>query len=142
GNVSTDPQNHQKMVDFRAAKIAKIADSLPLQEISGPDEGDLLVVSWGSTKGAVLSAVLELQKKGLKISHTNFEYIMPLPKNTPEVFSKFRKIVVCELNSGQFAGYLRALHPQYQYLQYNKIQGLPFTVSELVSEFTKILEEK
>ena len=74
----------------------------------------------------------EALKQGIKVSHTHFTHIMPLPANTADVFKKFKKILVCELNSGQFVNYLRMTHPEFQYEQYNKIQGLPFTVAELV----------
>jgi 2-oxoglutarate ferredoxin oxidoreductase subunit alpha len=142
GTVSTDPQNHQIMTDLREAKVQKVADFIPKQKLTGEDSGDLLVVSWGGTEGAVLSAVEELQKEGKKVSHAHFHYIMPLPKNTNEILGKFKKIIVCELNSGQFVNYLRMKQPDFKYLQFNKVQGLPFVVSELTEMFNQILEEK
>lgn len=142
GNVTTEPINHQKMVDLRAAKVEKVADYIPEQEIYGDKEGDLLVVSWGGTYGAVLYAVQELRKQGKKVSHAHFRYIMPLPKNTESIFKNFKKIVVAELNSGQFVNYLRMKFPKYEMLQYNKVQGLPFLVTELTANFNQILEEK
>lgn len=141
GTVSTDPLNHQKMVDLRDAKVQKVADYIPLQEVSGEKEGDLLVVSWGGTLGAVQEAVELMQAEGKKVSHAHFNYIMPLPKNTGEVFSGFKKILVCELNSGQFVNYLKMTQYGHKYLQYNKVQGLPFTVNELTQAITKTLEE-
>lgn len=142
GNVSTDPLNHQKMVDLREAKVQKVADYIPEQEIIGEKEGELLIVSWGGTLGAVQEAVEEVQKQGKSISHAHFNYIMPLPKNTAELLKGFKKILVCELNSGQFVNYLRMTHPGHNYLKYNKVQGLPFTVSELAQTFNQTLEEK
>lgn len=139
GNVSTDPANHQLMTDLREAKIQKVADFIPLQEIVGEKEGDVLVVSWGGTRGTTQAAVEELQQAGKKISLAHFHYIMPLPKNTHEVLAGFKKIIVCELNSGQFVNYLRMKEPEFSYLQYNKVQGLPFTVNELVTKFTELL---
>lgn len=139
GNVSMDPNNHQKMVELRAAKIQKIEDFIPLQTIDGDKEGDLLIVSWGGTQGAVSSAVKKLQNSGKKISHVHFKHIMPLPKNTAEVFKGFKKIMVCELNNGQFVNYLRMVHPQFSYMQFNKVQGLPFMVTELVEKFNQTL---
>ncbi|NVO01178.1 MAG: 2-oxoacid:acceptor oxidoreductase subunit alpha [Bacteroidetes bacterium] len=141
GNVSMDPMNHQIMTDLRAAKVEKVADFIPLQEIIGEKEGDLLVVGWGSTHGAIYDAVNAMQKQGLKVSQTHFNYIMPFPKNTAEIFKGFKKILVCELNSGQMVNYLRMKFPQYQYMQYNKVQGLPFVVSELTQKFNQILKE-
>jgi len=142
GNVTTDPLNHELMVKLRADKVEKVADVIPAQEIFGDKVGDLLVVGWGSTHGAIYSAVKELREEGKKISQTHFNYIMPFPKNTEKILKGFRKIVVCELNAGQMVNYLRMKFPQYQYLQYNKIQALPFIVKELKDHFNKILKEK
>jgi 2-oxoglutarate/2-oxoacid ferredoxin oxidoreductase subunit alpha len=142
GSVSTDPLNHQKMVEYRAEKVERIADYLPLQEVDGDKSGDLLVVSWGGTFGAVHSAVKKLQKEGKKISHAHFHYIMPLPKNTAEVLSGYKKILVCELNNGQFVNYLRMRHPGNNYHQFNKVQGQPFMINELTTKFNQLLEEK
>ncbi len=139
GVVSTDPLNHEKMTKYRNEKVQRVANFIPEQEIMGDAEGDLLVVSWGGTKGSIYSAVKELQAQGKKVSHAHFSYIMPLPKNTDKVFAGFKKIIVAELNAGQFANYLRMTHPGYQYLQYNKMQGLPFTITELVEHFNKTI---
>ncbi len=139
GLVSTDPQNHELMVAQRAEKVNRVANRLPLQEVGGNADADVLVVSWGGTRGAVCTAVKELNKQGKKVAHAHFKHIMPLPKNTAEILAKYKKIVVCELNSGQFVGYLRMTHPEFKYLQYNKVQGLPFTVNELMNEITNIL---
>jgi len=133
GIVSTDPQNHALMVKNRKEKVMRLANRIPKQEILGDAEGDLLVISWGGTKGQVQTAVQEVRETGQKVSHAHFTNIMPLPANTADILKGFKKILVCELNGGQFAGYLRMMHPQEQYLQYNKIQGLPFTVEELVN---------
>jgi len=142
GNVTTDPLNHQKMVELREAKVQKVADFIPEQPILGDPNADLLIVSWGGTYGAVLSAVEQLQKEGKSIAHAHFHHIMPLPKNTTQVLSNHKNILVCELNAGQFVNYLRMKHPEFKYRQYNKIQGLPFVVSELTDLFNQILEEK
>lgn len=131
GEVSTDPLNHAQMVKYRREKVLRLANRLPKQEVFGEQEGDILVVSWGGTKGQVREAVKEKLAKGKKIGHAHFTYIMPLPANTDEILGRYKKILVCELNSGQFANYLRMTHPKYQYAQYNKIQGLPFMVSEV-----------
>jgi 2-oxoglutarate ferredoxin oxidoreductase subunit alpha len=141
GNVSTDPANHQLMTDLREAKIQKVADFIPEQEIIGEKEGELLVVSWGGTRGTTQAAVEELQKVGKKISLAHFHYIMPLPKNTHQVLSSFKKIVVCELNAGQFVNYLRMIEPDFRYYQYNKVQALPFTNNELITKFSQLLQE-
>jgi len=142
GTVSTDPHNHEKMSDYRLQKVMKVADYIPEQDVFGDDSGDLLVVSWGGTFGAVRSSVKHMIKEGKKVSHAHFHYIMPLPKNTAEIFSKFKKILVCEINMGQFVNYLRATLPDFKYEQYNKMQCLPFMVAELKAKYNQILEEK
>ena len=142
GNVTTDPQNHELMVDMREAKIQKVADFIDNQSVMGEETGDLLIVSWGGTLGSMTSAIKGLQSQGKKISLAHFNYIMPLPKNTSEIFGKFKKILVCELNKGQFVNYLRMTFPEFKYLQYNKVQGLPFMVSELTTKFNQILDQQ
>ncbi|MCK5136257.1 MAG: 2-oxoacid:acceptor oxidoreductase subunit alpha [Bacteroidales bacterium] len=140
GEVSHDPMNHQIMVEHRECKVQKVAEFIPEQEVTGPESGDLLVVGWGGSYGALISAVTDLRDEGKSISLTQFNYINPLPGNTEEVFSRFKKILVCELNMGQFASYLRSKHPRFEYLQYNKIQGLPLFISELKIKFNEVLE--
>ena len=138
GLVSTDPINHEKMVDYRQEKINRLAQRIPLQEVTGSVDADTLVISWGGTRGSVYTAVKEVNEAGKKVAHAHFSYIMPLPTNTAEVLSKYKNILVCELNSGQFVNYLRMTHPSFVYKQYNKIQGLPFTVQELVNAINNI----
>ncbi len=134
GVLSTDPQNHEMMVRERAEKVARIARRLPKLEIlRGPAQGKLLVVGWGGTYGHLLGAVEEVGN----VSYVHFDFINPLPANTEEIFSGFGKILVCELNSGQFVNYLRGVLPQFNYVQYNKVQGQPFLVSELVDAIKK-----
>jgi 2-oxoglutarate/2-oxoacid ferredoxin oxidoreductase subunit alpha len=140
GNVSYDPDNHERMVKIRDEKIARIAQSIPNQKIEGAQEGDLLVVGWGGTYGALVSAVNKVIGKDKQIGLAQFNYINPLPANTAEIFGKFKHILVCELNMGQFVIYLRGKLPQFTYLQHNKVQGMPFTTSEIVNEINKILE--
>ncbi|MDR2937737.1 MAG: 2-oxoacid:acceptor oxidoreductase subunit alpha [Prevotellaceae bacterium] len=135
GSASHDPQNHQKMTDLRAAKVERVAEFIPEQAVVGEPEGDLLVVGWGGTYGHLLSAVTQMQAQGKKVSLAHFNHISPLPRNTEAVLSKFKKVVVCELNMGQFAGVLRMKFPHIPVQQYNKVQGLPFTVEELVTRF-------
>jgi 2-oxoglutarate ferredoxin oxidoreductase subunit alpha len=135
GVLSTDPQNHETMVRERAQKVALVAKDLPRQElVCGPESGKLLLVGWGGTLGHLLGAAEETG-----VSYTHFDFINPLPEGTVELFSKFEKILVCELNSGQFLGYLRAQLPQFNYVGFNKVQGQPFLVSELVDAINKEL---
>ena len=140
GAVSHDPENHERMVGLRAAKVARVQDFIPKQEVVGGRRGELLVVGWGGTYGHLLTAVRELQRRGEQVSLCHFNFIHPLPRGVREIFSRFRRIVVCELNSGQFAGYLRQQFQEFEFLQYNKIQGLPFTVTELRDEFARLLK--
>ncbi|MCD6091478.1 MAG: 2-oxoacid:acceptor oxidoreductase subunit alpha [Bacteroidales bacterium] len=142
GAVSYVPENHQVMTDLREEKVARIIADVPDLEIIGEDEGDLLVVGWGGTYGHLLTAAHDMQKEGKSISFVHFNYIKPLPANTKDVFKKFKKILVAELNNGQFVNYLRSMFPEFTYLQYNKVMGLPFTSIELMDNFNKILEEK
>ncbi|KPL16643.1 MAG: MFS transporter [Bacteroides sp. SM23_62] len=141
GEVSHDPLNHQIMVEQRDAKVNKVAEFIPHQEILGDKEADLLVIGWGGTYGPLITAVEELQEEGKSISLAQFNYIKPLPANTGEVLKGFKKRIVCELNLGQFASYLTMEYPEYEYLRYNKVQGLPFMISELKYKFKQILEE-
>jgi 2-oxoglutarate ferredoxin oxidoreductase subunit alpha len=141
GSVSTDNENHQKMVNYRQEKVERIADRIPLQKVQGDEDADLLVIGWGGTAGALTGAVNEMRKEGKKIAYTHFNYIHPLPKNTGDILRKYKKIVVCELNMGQFVNYLRMNFQGILFHQYNKVQGLPFEVSELKEEFNKILGE-
>lgn len=140
GEISYDPVNHEKMTHYRTEKIARVVNDLPKQEVKGEAEGDLLVVGWGGTYGALYSAVTELQAEGKSISLAHFNYINPLPENTAEIFSRFKKILVCELNLGQFAMYLRSKLPMVEFRQFNKVQGLPFLVSELKDKFNSVLD--
>lgn len=139
GTVSSDPIVHERMVNERAEKVARLANYIPDQSVIGDESGEVLIVGWGGTYGHLYTALKELHEQGKSVSLAHFDYIFPLPKNTAEVFSKFKKIIVCELNSGQFANYLRACHQQFQYHQHNKVQGQPFTVSEIVDAVNAIL---
>ena len=133
GVLSSDPQNHELMVAERAQKVQKVADYIPELKVDGAESGNLLVVGWGGTYGHILSAVQEARAEGIEVSFAHFDYILPLPKNTEEVFSKYDKVLVCELNSGHFANYLRGVMPQFTYAQANKVQGQPFLVQEIVA---------
>ena len=141
GDVSYDPENHETMCGIRAEKIRLISELIPQQKILGTEDSDLLVVGWGGTYGSLYSAVEDLISEGESIALCQFNYINPLPKNTGALLKKFKKIVVCELNSGQFANYLRMNFQGIEFNQYNKIQGLPFTTSELKSHFKTLLSK-
>ena len=133
GVISSDPMNHDLMVKERMEKVQRVANYIPELKVDGAESGKLLVVGWGGTYGHLLSAVQEVRAEGVDVSFAHFDYIMPLPKNTADVFEKFDKILVCELNSGQFVNYLRAVLPQFKYEQFNKVQGQPFLVQEITT---------
>ena len=141
GAISTDPKNHQKMVDTRQAKIDKIADYIPELEVIGSSDADLLVVSWGGTYGHTREAVEILNASGKNVAMVHFQFISPLPKNTANILSKYKKIIVAEQNNGQLAAYLMSKIPSLSLLKYNKIEGQPFEVSDMVNNFSKLLED-
>ncbi len=139
GNVSYDAENHQLMVKIRQEKVDKIADHIPLQKLdNGPQKGKVLIVGWGSTYGAIKSAVIDLLAEGHLVSHTHLRYIRPFPKNLGEILKNFEQVLMPELNNGQLIKIIRD-----QYLidakGYNKIMGIPFTKVELVEEIKKML---
>ena len=128
GTISTNPENHEVMVKARQAKIAQVADHIPALKVQCNAASDTLLVGWGSTEGHLHAAADELN-----CALAQFNYICPLPKNTREVLSQYKRIVVCELNTGQFAAYLRAQFPDIKIEQYNEIQGQPFAVERIVN---------
>ncbi len=138
GIISTDGKNHAKMIETRQFKVQNIANQLPLIEVEGDASADTLVIGWGSTKGHLQSAVAELNNRGKKTAHLHFNYINPLPKNTEEIIRKYKKVIVCELNSGQFAAYLRSKIFGVNFLQINKNEAQPFSIEELVEEIEKL----
>jgi 2-oxoglutarate ferredoxin oxidoreductase subunit alpha len=137
--ISTDAKNHQRMTNLRQAKIDRIAEVLPELEVQGNPDADVLVVGWGGTFGHLYSAVEELNAEGHAVALAHFNYICPLPKNTEEVLKRYSKIVVCELNMGQFAGYLRTKIAGIQPLQVNKVEGQPFMVEEIKDHVKSII---
>ncbi|EMB14546.1 pyruvate synthase [Rhodopirellula europaea 6C] len=136
GNVSYDPANHQHMCDTRAAKVAKIAERIPEQDVNGETSGDVLVVSWGGTYGACHTAVNRCRQAGHSVSHAHIRYVNPLPRNIGTLLKSFKTVVVPELNSGQLRMLLRAEY-LVDCIGINKIQGKPFAVSELVEAISK-----
>jgi 2-oxoglutarate ferredoxin oxidoreductase subunit alpha len=141
GNVSYEPENHQLMVKIREEKVEKIADYIPEQKLdSGPEKGQILVIGWGSTYGAIKSAVLELQNQGYAISHAHLRYVRPFPKNLGDIIKNFEHVVIPEINNGQLIKIIRD-----RYLVdakgYNKVMGVPITKGELTEVLKKMLEE-
>ena len=141
GEICTLPENHSLMTHLREEKVQKIAKDLPLLEVEGNADADLLIVGFGGTYGHLHTAMDEMRKSGKKVAQAHFGFINPLPQNTEEVLRRYKKIVVAEQNLGQFAGYLRMKIEGIRLHQYNDVKGQPFVVSELVEAFTKIMEE-
>ncbi|MCC5940980.1 MAG: 2-oxoacid:acceptor oxidoreductase subunit alpha [Balneolaceae bacterium] len=140
GNLTYEPENHEKMTKIREEKIARIAKRIPDQTVMGAQSGKLLIVGWGSTHGAISTALTELLEDGeVNIGFAHFNYINPLPQNIEEIFAGFDEILICELNNGQFANYLRTKIPQFTYKQFNKVKGQPFFTSEIKAEIINTL---
>lgn len=140
GAISTDPANHEKMVKTRREKIARIANDIPQLNVQGNPDADTLIVGWGGTYGHLLTAAKELNNGNYPVALAHFRYINPLPANTAEIFSRYKQIIVAELNCGQFADYLQARFPAKKIKRINKIQGQPFLVSEIVEAVKKMFE--
>ena len=141
GNVSYVPENHEYMTKIRAEKIKRVQNYIPELKTEFANKGDLLVVGWGGTYGSLHSAVKHMNENGYKnIGYAHFNYINPLPKNTEAVLKQFKKIVVCELNSGQFVKVLKMNFDGLNLSQFNKIQGLPFGNQELEEKFKQLLK--
>lgn len=139
GNVSYDPDNHQHMIQVRANKVKKIADSIPEQEVEGPDSGDLLVVSWGGTYGAVKSACAESRRQGKSVAHCHLQYIHPFPKNLGDLFKNYKKVLIPELNAGQMWMILRGLY-LVDAVSFSKVKGKPFLIGELCAKIDEVLD--
>jgi len=138
GNVSYDPANHEYMVKIREAKIEKIAAFIPSQEIEeGPEQGDLLVLGWGSTYGAIKSAVRELLDEGYSVAHAHLRYIRPFPKNLGNLLKRYKKVLIPEINNGQLSKLIRDAF-LLEVVQFNKIQGVPITKQELVAVIKRL----
>ena len=140
GSLSNDPENHEKMIRTRAEKIARIADDIPELEIIGDGDADVLLLGWGGTYGHLRTAATELCRQGVKIDFAQLRYINPLPSNTGEIMSRYRKVIVAELNTGMLADYLQARFPKTEIARINKIQGQPFLVEEVAEAVKKLID--
>lgn len=141
GAISTDPDNHQKMVNTRNAKIQKIADFVPELEVFGDSLADTIVVGWGGTYGHLREAVEIVNKNGHKIAFTHFSFICPLPKNAEKVLRSYKNVIVAEQNCGQFAGYLAEQFYGLPITKYNVVNGQPFAISALVDFLTQEIQK-
>jgi 2-oxoglutarate ferredoxin oxidoreductase subunit alpha len=138
GTVSYDPANHHRMMTLRAEKVARIAADIPPLEVCGPAEGELLLVGWGSTFGAIRSAAEELQRAGRSVAHAHLRHLNPFPANTGDVLRRYRRVLVPEVNLGQLIVLLRA-----QYLVdavgFNLVRGKPFQIAEVAAAAERLL---
>ena len=140
GNISYEPKNHEEMTHIRAEKVRLVQNNIPDLKTEFADSGDLLVIGWGGTYGSLHSAVKQISDEGYKnIGFAHFNYINPMPKNTEEILSKYKKIIVCELNAGQFVSILKTRFSKFEFSQHNKIQGLPFSNDELIQHFKQLV---
>ncbi len=139
GNVSYDPENHERMVHLRAEKVARIANSIPPLQVYGDEAGDLLVLGWGSTAGAINGAVNSARRQGLSVSRAHLRYLNPFPANLGDVLSRFDKVLLPEMNLGQLALLLRARFLK-DVITFSKVQGRPFTRQEIFDKILQILE--
>lgn len=139
GAISTDGANHARMVEIRRQKIARIADDIPAQEVvCDSPEADTLLVGWGGTYGHLYTAAEELTREGMPVALAQFRYINPLPANTGEILRRYRRVIVAELNTGQFADYLQARFPDVEIHRINKVEGQPFMVREITDAVKRI----
>lgn len=143
GAISTDPANHARMVETRRRKVALIAEDIPLQEVKcDSPEADTLLIGWGGTYGHLYDAAEELNRQGHKVALAQFRYINPLPRNTGEIFARYKRLIVAELNTGQFADYLQARFPGKLFRRINKVEGQPFLVHEIVDRVKEIIDSE
>jgi 2-oxoglutarate ferredoxin oxidoreductase subunit alpha len=138
GNVSYAPEDHEHIIRTRAQKIAGIADYIPELEVTGPEQGDLLVLGWGGTYGAIRAAVEQVQGEGLEVARAHLQYLNPLPRNLGNVLGRYKQILVPELNLGQLAFLLQGHFP-VRVIKVNKVQGRPFQIREVADKIREVL---
>jgi 2-oxoglutarate ferredoxin oxidoreductase subunit alpha len=138
GNISYDPENHEFMVKLRAARVERIADFIPEQKIdSGPQKGKLLVLGWGSTYGAIRTALAEARGEGYDVAHAHLRYLNPLPKNLGELLRSFDRVLIPEMNNGQLVKIIRDRF-LIDAVALNKIKGVPFTTAEIKNKVIEL----
>ena len=139
GNIDYTPENHEKMVHLRAAKIAQIATDIPLAEVHGDDDADVLIVGWGSTWAAIDAAVQRRRRAGVKVASTHLTHLSPLPPNLGDILGRYRKVLVPELNMGQLTALLRSTY-LVDARAVTKVQGLPFKSREIEAAIDEALD--
>ncbi|HKQ49169.1 MAG TPA: 2-oxoacid:acceptor oxidoreductase subunit alpha [Phycisphaerae bacterium] len=141
GNVCYDPENHERMVRLRAKKVAAIALDVPPQTVMGPEKGDLLVLGWGGTAGAIKSAVERVQKQGYSVAAAHLRYLNPFPRNLGEIMANYKRVLIPELNMGQLRMLIRANY-LVDAIGLNKIKGKPFLIAEIEAKIQEVLDGK
>ncbi len=141
GNISYDPENHEFMVKLRAQKVMAVRDTIPTPDVHGPEKGEILVLGWGSTQGTITSAVEKMQKEGMKIARVHLRHVWPLPRGMDAIFSRYKTILVPEMNLGQMVRVLRSEYPHHNFVSYPKVQGQPFRVHEITERVKSLLEK-
>ncbi len=141
GNVSYDALNHENMVRIRAQKVANVANVIPPQEVVGPETGDLLVLSWGGTKGACVTAVARAQQAGRSVAHCHLRHLNPFPANLGTILGNYKSVLIPELNCGQLRMLIRAKY-LIDAVGYNKVQGKPFGVAELFEKINEMTSDE
>ena len=140
GAISTDPVNHQRMVNIRREKVARIADDIPALTVQGNADADTLIIGWGGTYGHLITATNALNDSGTAVALAHFRYINPLPANALDVIRRYKRVIVAELNTGMFADFLQSKLPGVNILRINKVQGQPFAASEIVEQVKSLMK--
>jgi len=138
GNVSYAPEDHERIVRVRADKVRGIADFIPELEVTGPEQGDLLVLGWGGTYGAIRAAVEQVRDEGLDVAYAHLRYLNPFPRNLGNVLGRYKQVLVPELNLGQLAMLVQAHFP-VRVIKLNKVQGCPFQIREVANKIRQVL---
>jgi 2-oxoglutarate ferredoxin oxidoreductase subunit alpha len=138
GNVSYDPENHERMVILGAEMVQRVAESIPDLEVDGPDAGKLLVLGWGSTLGAITGAVGLARQEGLEVSRIHLRHLNPFPRNLHDILRRFDRVLVPEMNMGQLAFLLRGRY-LVDVVSQTKVQGKPFFRSDILDKIKELL---
>ena len=140
GNISYEPANHQSMTDQRHQKVLNVRDSIPTPRVLGDADGDLLVLGWGSTLGIITQGVEDARKLGHRVGQVHLRHVWPMPRGLNEIFSRFKAVLVPEMNMGQMTRVLRSEYPHHDFISYTKVTGQPFLTTEIVAKIESLLK--
>ena len=141
GNISYDAENHDFMVKLRAQKVMGVRDSIPTPPVHGPEKAEILILGWGSTAGTITGAVEKMHQNGVRVARMHLRHVWPLPKGLDAIFSRYKTVLVPEMNLGQMVRVLRTEYPHHNFVSYPKVQGQPFRVQEIIDRVTSLLEK-